>query len=210
MTLPAVFETVSSSVVSDALDRLGIAGQCDGLFPIAPNMRVAGRAYTVKLAPHNAYAGQHDEYMDELGAGQVCVMDAREIRRGAVWGDLRSIVAQKNGAAGCVIDGALRDTAACLEIGFPIFTRWQTMLTGGRRVWIEAKAVPVSIGGVYVKPGDIVFGDTDGVAVIPEAREEEVIDLIAKLEEADRKIVDAIHSGMTLKAARAEFGVKKP
>lgn len=209
MSVPAIYHDTSSSVVSDALDRLGIAGQCEGLFPIATGMRIAGRAYTVKLSPHNADMVAHDEYMDDLAKGDICVMDARGIDRAAVWGDLRSLVSQRAGVAGTVIDGALRDTAACLEIGYPVFTRWQTMRTGGGAVWIEKKAVPVTIGGVYVAPGDIVFGDADGVAVIPKSRESEVTELVEALEAADRAIIAAIKQGVALKDARARYGVKK-
>jgi regulator of RNase E activity RraA len=136
-------------------------------------------------------------------------MDAREMPDGAVWGDLRTIVAQRRGVHGTVVDGAVRDVSACISLGFPIFTRWRTMLTGGGRAWIEAKQVPVSIGGVYVRPGDLILGDADGVLVVPQEKEAEVTERAQALEQADRKITAALLEGMPLTQARQAYGAKK-
>ncbi len=203
-----LFETASTPVVSDALEQCGISGQCRGLFPLSDRWRVFGRAFTVKISPPGGTAAPHDEYMEDLVAGDVCVMDARGIEGAAVWGDLRSIVAQGRGVRGTIADGAVRDVPACLELDYPVFTRWRTMLSGGGRAWIEAKQVPISIGGVQARPGDFVLGDADGVLVVPREREAEVFERAAALEEADRKIVAALREGMPLVQARKAFGAK--
>lgn len=204
-----LFETASTPVVSDALEQCGLRGQCRGIFPLSDGWRVFGRAYTVKISPPGATPRPHDEYMDDLQAGDVCIMDAREMPDAAVWGDLRTIVAQKRGVRGTIADGAVRDVSACISLGYPIFTRSRTMLSGGGRAWIEAKQVPVSIGGVYVRPGDLVLGDADGVLIVPQEKEAEVFERAQALDEADRKITAALLEGMPLTKARQAFGAKK-
>jgi 4-hydroxy-4-methyl-2-oxoglutarate aldolase len=203
-----LFQTVSSSILSDALEMCGVNGFCAGIVPLALGQRMVGRALTVRISPYNVGAHAHDEYMDDLQDGDVCVLDARGVQ-GAVWGDLRSIVARKAKVAGLVTDGAVRDTAACAKIGLPIFLRERTPLSGNRRAWIEAKAVPVVIGGVLVRPGDLIFGDDDGVIAIPQALEAEVLAHAEKLEHADRLMTAALQEGMGLAEARLQFGYKK-
>ncbi len=202
-----LLKTVSSSVLSDALEHCGVAGQCRGLFPVGPGQRVFGRAYTARISPYHPGAVAHDEYMGDLAAGEVCVLDARGVE-GAVWGDLRSVAAQQIGVAGVVADGPVRDGDACAALGFPVFARARTPLSGNRRAWIEAKAVPVVIGGVFVAPGDLVFGDGDGVVVIPRSREAEVFARAEVLEDADRRMMRALEEGLPLAEARRRFGVK--
>jgi 4-hydroxy-4-methyl-2-oxoglutarate aldolase len=202
-----LLKSTSSSVLSDALEHCGVHGQCRGLFPSAPGQRLFGRAYTVRVSPFHPGALAHDEYMEDLQPGEVCVLDARGVE-GAVWGDLRSHVAQRIGVAGAVADGPVRDGDACAAMGFPVFARSRTPLSGNRRAWIEAKAVPVVVGGVFVAPGDLIFGDGDGVIVIPSTREEEVLARAEDLEAADQKMVAALKDGVTLAEARRRFGVK--
>jgi 4-hydroxy-4-methyl-2-oxoglutarate aldolase len=203
-----LFQTISSSVLSDALEMCGINGYCSGLAPLSLGLRMVGRASTVRISPYNVGADAHDEYINDLGEGDICVLDARGVE-GAVWGDLRSIVALKAKVAGVVADGGVRDTAACAAVGLPVFLRNRTPLSGNRRAWIEAKAVPVVIGGVLVRPGDLMFGDDDGVIAIPQAVEAEVLAHAEKLESADRLMTAALRDGMGLAQARSQFGYKK-
>jgi regulator of RNase E activity RraA len=200
---------LSSSVVSDALERLGIKGAwAPEIAPLSLGMRVWGRAFTVKIGPHNASTRAHDEYMEDLRPGDVCVMDARGLE-GAVWGDLRTMVAQRIGVAGTVVDGAVRDSAACAELGYPVFTRARTMLSGSGRVWIEAKQVPITIGGAYVRPGDLVLGDADGIVVLPQESAADLLAAAEELEAADARMREAIGEGMKLAEARKRYGAKK-
>lgn len=204
----ALFQSVSSAILSDALEAVGSPGVCRGLAPLTLGQRMVGRAYTVRISPYNPDAKAHDEYIDDLRPGDVCMLDARDVD-GAVWGDLRTIVALQRGGAGIVADGAVRDTAACAALGLPIFLRARTALSGNRRAWIEAKNVPITIGGVHVRPGDLVFGDDDAVVVIPRAIEDAVLAKAVELDEADQRMTRALHDGMSLSDARKHFGAKK-
>jgi regulator of RNase E activity RraA len=199
--------SVSTALLSIALDRCGIRGQCQGILPLDRRSRTYGPAFTVRIVPQSSPPLGHDEYMDDLKAGDVCAMDARGPLAGSVWGDLRSLVASRRGVAGTVIDGTAGDTSACIDLAYPVFVRAATMLGGGGRVRIEAKQVPVVIGGVYVCPGDVIFGDADGVIVIPQGREQEVLDVADALDRADENIRNGILGGMSLVEARRRFGV---
>jgi 4-hydroxy-4-methyl-2-oxoglutarate aldolase len=203
-------KNVSTSLVSDVLDRLGIDGQCESIRPISPDMQVFGRAYTVRIRPQSDPPLPHDEYQDDLQPGEVCVLDSQGFLGGGSWGDLRTLRAQQKGVAGVVIDGAVRDTANCLESRFPVFARGSTMRTGGGKLRIEAKQVPVTLDGVTVNPGDIIIADADGVAVIPCNREAEAVPLLREFVKADTKIMAALKDGVSLKEARRRYAYNPP
>lgn len=203
-----ILETISTSSVSEALDRLAIRGVCRGITALAPHYRMCGRAHTVRIVAQSSVVRPHDEYMDDLQPGEVCALDAQGILDGGSWGDLRSLVASRRGVAGTVVDGAVRDAMACLESRYPIFTRATTMLPGGGRLRIEAKQTGIMIGGVYVSPGDVLFGDGNGLLAIPRTREEEVIALAAAIEAGEANVRRAILDNMPLAEARKQFAHK--
>ncbi|BBE33272.1 RraA family protein [Sphingosinicella microcystinivorans] len=206
--LLALLARTSTSVMSDALQKCGIDGQCRGIGPINPGDRVHGVAVTARISPYNAASKHHAEYMDLLGPGSVPVLDGRGIREGALWGDLRATVAKRVGAHGTVVDGMVRDRDGCRELGYPVFARGAHMLSGNKLAWIEERDVPVTIGGVYVRPGDFVLGDGDGVLFIPRDAAAQVYDQAAPLQEADERMLAALRDGMSLVEARNVYGLK--
>ena len=125
-----------TSTLSDALDRLGIAGQALGLSPLDRRFRMVGRAYTVRTIPVklDAPPGTVGEYIDDVPAGSVLVLDNGGRLDGTVWGDILTTTAHRNRLAGTVIHGVCRDAARSLELGYPIFCRGVTMRTGRGRV----------------------------------------------------------------------------
>jgi 4-hydroxy-4-methyl-2-oxoglutarate aldolase len=121
-----------------------------------------------------------------------------------VWGDILTFCADKRGLAGTVIDGACRDTHLALKLGYPMYSRSYSMRTGKDRVQLEAVQVIVTIGDARIVPGDIMRGDSDGVIVIPQAREDEVLDTAEMIDDAEARIRDAIAGGKRLDEARKE------
>ena len=192
--------------ISDALDRLGIAGQCLGIKPRDPRFRLVGRAFTLLYGPVGKPAGTVGDFIDDVSPGAVIAIDNGGRENATVWGDILTEIAHRRGIAGTVIDGACRDTALCLELGYPVFSRSYSMRTGKDRVQLEGTDVIVNIGDARVAPGDILRGDADGVIVIPRQHELEVLaaaeDVFAK-EEAIRA---SIRSGMRLDEARKQLG----
>ncbi|MGH9736983.1 MAG: RraA family protein [Candidatus Acidiferrales bacterium] len=192
--------------ISDALDRLGIAGQCLGIKPRDPRFRLTGRAFTLLYGPVGKPAGTVGDFIDDVPPGYAVVIDNGGRENATVWGDILTEIAHRRGIAGTVIDGACRDTALCLELGYPVFSRSYSMRTGKDRVQLEGTDVVVNIGDARVAPGDILRGDADGVVAIPRQHEIEVLaaaqDIFAK-EEAIRA---RIRTGKRLDEARKELG----
>jgi regulator of RNase E activity RraA len=194
---------LDTATLSDALDKLAIAGQCLGIKPRDQGFRMTGRAYTVLYGPvDSANPGTVGDYIDDLPPGTVVVLDNGGREDATVWGDILTGLAHRKGLAGTVIDGANRDTHLCLELGYPIFSRSYSMRTGKDRVQVDAEQVPVTIGQARVEPGDLLRGDADGVIVIPKARENEVLQIAATIEHAEGQIRELISSGKRLDEAR--------
>lgn len=197
---------MGTATVSDALDRLAIAGTCLGIATIDPGFRLVGIARTVRYAPCGLRSGSVGDYVDDLAPGEVAVLDNAGRPDATVWGDILTEVANAAGLAGTVIDGVCRDSALCTELGYPVYARGRFMRTGKDRVQVEELDGPVSIGGVRVEAGDVLLGDADGVLAIPHERLTEVLDSAARIYTAEEQIRAAVRSGRGLREARIEFG----
>ena len=104
-----------------------------------------------------------------------------------------------------MIDGACRDTALCLELGYPVYSRSYSMRTGKDRVQVEATGVPVTIGEARVAAGDMLRGDADGVVVIPREHEVAVLAAAEEIAAAEESIRKAVRGGMRLDEARRQY-----
>jgi 4-hydroxy-4-methyl-2-oxoglutarate aldolase len=192
------------AALSDALDRLGIAGQCYRIAPCDRKFRMAGRAYTVLYRPRGAGEQGHvGEYIDDVPPGSVIVIDNRGREDVGTWGNILTEMAHLRGMAGTVIDGMNRDVALCMELNYPIYSRASWMRTGKGRIELAALQVPVQIGGVVVHPGDLLRGDADGVVAIPQSREAEVLDIAESITASENAIREAIRGGARMDEARA-------
>lgn len=210
MVTPDVLEAyaeLTTSNVSDALDKLRIAGQCAGLRPLDHSFRLVGTAFTVRYVPVGPDAdGSVGDFIDDLNPGQVPVLDNAGRLDATVWGDLLTTTAQRHGLPGTVIDGVCRDIDCSLQLGYPIFSRGSWMRTGKGRVKVDAYQVPVSIGGVLVEPGDLLVGDFDGIVAIPAARAADVLDAARALRNQEDRIRAEIQAGSTLAEGRRKHG----
>jgi 4-hydroxy-4-methyl-2-oxoglutarate aldolase len=202
----AAFARLSTPTVSDALDRLGIAGQALGIAPLDRSFRLVGRAWTLRYGPVGQDRGTVGDYIDDLGPGDVVVLDNQGRLDATVWGDLLTIVAHRRQVAGTVIDGICRDVDRSLTLGYPIFSRGNWMRTGKDRVRVEATQVPVSVGGIRVEPGDLLLGDGDGIVVVPAARADEVLETAERIDLAEAGIRAAVEAGTPLGEARRAAG----
>jgi regulator of RNase E activity RraA len=197
---------LDTTSISDALDRLGIAGQCLNIKPLDHRFRLTGRAYTILYGPAGAPPGTVGDYIDDVEPGGVVVLDNGGRENATVWGDILTWVAHKRGVAGTVIDGACRDTHLSRELAYPIYSRSYSMRTGKDRVQVEAVNGPVNIGDARVNAGDLLRGDADGVLVIPRAHEDAVLTAAEEIDAIERQIRAAIDSGLTLADARRQLG----
>ncbi len=193
------------TTISDALDRLGISGQCLGLKPLDHRFRLCGRALTMRTIPVAVEHGTVGDYIDDVNPGEVIVIDNGGRPDATVWGDILTFVAHAKGVAGTVIDGHCRDISRSLELGYPIYSRGWSMRTGKDRVQLDGVNVPVSIGNARVSPGDLMVGDANGVVVVPRERESDVIELAEQVHAAEEAICRAVEDGMRLDEARVQF-----
>lgn len=196
---------LSTTTVSDALDRLGIATQCLEIKPLDRAFRLCGPAFTMRTIPVSVEAGTVGDYIDDVPPGQIVTIDNAGRQDMTVWGDILTWVADKRGVGGTVIDGVCRDIQGSLDVGYPLYTRGWSMRTGKDRVQLDALDVPVSIGGARVNPGDWLLGDADGVVCVPKERAGEVIEIARSIDEAEVKIRAAFEGGMRLDEARKQF-----
>ncbi|NIS62427.1 MAG: 4-hydroxy-4-methyl-2-oxoglutarate aldolase [Proteobacteria bacterium] len=172
-------------------EAAGKSGDMDpAIRAIVPGIRMAGPAFTVRCFVGDARAVVQAIALAQ--AGDVLVVDGGGTDRATPWGSTSALAAKVRGLAGCVTNGAVRDLEELIEIGLPVFAsgvsvRGNVKLHPG---WI---GMPVSVGGVVVRPNDIVVGDADGVVVIPGERGEEVYararEQRAKEKEIERQIL---------------------
>jgi len=147
----------------------GAKGALDsGIKPIDPSMRLAGLAFTVDTRPADNLMLHYA--LLKAKRGDVLVVDAKAFMEAGPWGDVMTQQALQIGLAGLVINGAVRDAASIVEMGFPVFCRGLSIKSTGKNQRGEVN-VPVCIGDVQINPGDIIVGDRDGLVVV---RREEV------------------------------------
>jgi 4-hydroxy-4-methyl-2-oxoglutarate aldolase len=173
------------AAVCDVLDGLGYRHQAmhQRLRPLLPdrnNCGFAGRARTFRwmdadyIQEENPY-GIELEAIDSLGPGDVVVHSTDYSGTNAPWGELMSTVAKRNGAVGCVCDGQIRDCNRIIEMGFPVYYAGVRPLDSLGRGILMAYDVPIRCGEVLVKPGNLIFADFDGIVVVPNEVEDEVL-----------------------------------
>jgi 4-hydroxy-4-methyl-2-oxoglutarate aldolase len=196
----------STATISDALDKLGVESALLGLGPLFDTARVFGRAYTVRYVNAGSPPGTVGDYLDDVPAGDVVVLDNAGRVDCTVWGDILTAMAHARNVAGTVIDGVNRDVARALQLSYPIYSRGRFMRTGKDRVEVSDVGRPVSAGGRQVAPGDLIIGDGDGVIRVPAALAEQAAEICAVIAASEEKIVADVLSGVSLAEARRRHG----
>jgi regulator of RNase E activity RraA len=180
-------EHLYTAVISDLLDELGFRQQAmhHRLRPLDPeNCQMIGRARTIRwmeadyIETENPY-GMEIEAIDSLRPGDIAVHSTDYAQSNAPWGELMSTAAKMRGAVGCVCDSQIRDCLRIKALGFPIFFRGIRPLDSMGRGRVMAYDVPVRCGEVLVRPGELVFADFDGIVVVPQSVEAEVLEKAA-------------------------------
>lgn len=209
------------AVVGDILDTLGLMHQFlpPAIKPVKRSMVVAGRAMPVLetncfsraepegKSPLSQQAfGLLFQALDDLAPNEVYVATG-SAPQFALWGGLMTTRAMHLKAAGAVLDGYSRDTTEVLELGLPVFSLGGYSQDQGPRGKVVDYRVPVEIQGVRVRPGDIVFGDQDGVLIIPREAEVEAISLALEKASTESSVRKAIQNGMSTVEAFHTFGV---
>jgi len=200
------YKELDTTEVADAINRFGINTGMFGLNCIVPGTRICGQAFTCLFGVCAAGQEGKMDYLDDVPAGNVIVIDNNGRLDYSCWGDLMSRVAQRNGVAGTIADGIIRDVPDIREMKYPTFARATHMWTGKMHSYLEATQVPVRIAGVTVKPGDIIVGDDTGVLSVPFELASEVLEAAQEIHKREKVIEGFINEGMRLDKAREETG----
>jgi 5-oxopent-3-ene-1,2,5-tricarboxylate decarboxylase / 2-hydroxyhepta-2,4-diene-1,7-dioate isomerase len=175
----------------------------DGVHPLHPDAKMVGVARTLRLVPgrEDLFASRGGGYnaqkraFDDLGEGEVLVVEARGDASSGTLGDILALRAKARGAAGIVTDGGVRDVAAVTGVGLPVYTSGAHPAVLGRRHVPWETDVAVACGGTTVEPGDVVVGDADGVVVIPPGLVAEVVDAALAQEDEDAWVAQQVAAG---------------
>lgn len=194
----AAFLELSSSIISDALDVIGLNGTIEGVFTQVPGHKMCGPAYTVRYTLSPAALGRFADFLDDVPEGAVVAIDNNARLNVSVWGDTLSLFGSRHGFAGTIIDGVCRDIEGTRDLGYPMFSRGTFMRTGKGRIGVESTREPVVLGGVIIHPGDLIFGDDTGAVAVPRDRIEEVLQLAAKIVARDNAFSNAIKDGASM------------
>lgn len=205
------FHGVYVAAVCDVLDDMGLRHQyLDHRFrPLNPSQKIAGPAFTIIGGPSAETDTEKrigPRVIDQFRPGVVAVYDTQNTEGTGVWGELWAAGAAQRGCVGAVVDGGVRDTGFMREAGFPIYYRFTSPGDALGRFTVIDYECPVSAGGVRVSPGDYVFGDEDGIVIIPSELTIEVIDKAEQVSRNENRIRAAIAGNQSLFELYKEFG----
>nr|WP_319490006.1 RraA family protein [uncultured Caproiciproducens sp.] len=205
-------EKLYTPVVGDILDALGYYHQFlpQEIRPLRDDMKLVGRAMTVLMidiyGEQKKPFGLLTEALDQLQEDEI-YLAAGGTKRCAYWGELLTATAKTRGAAGAVLDGWHRDTPQVIAQDWPVFSTGCYAQDSSVRTQVVDFRCPVEIGQVAIQSGDIVFGDIDGVLIIPQAVEQEVIEKAIEKASGEKTVRKAIENGMTSTQAFQTFGI---
>ena len=211
--LKTLREKLYSAVICDALDSLGYTNQSPRLqFHAYTGIEsMAGRCKTTLWV--EMFHEDPNPYELELQAvdacqpGDVLIAAASGSVRSGIWGELLSTAARNAGCVGALVHGAVRDVRQMTQMQFPVFATAKCMYDSIHRQRVVDMDVPVEIDGVRFYPGDLIFADTDGIVVIPQEVEEEVIEKALNKVNAENITRTQIKSGMKATIAYKKYGV---
>lgn len=206
-------EKLSSTNVSDALDALGISGATCGIRPLTERWRkIVGPAVTLKMTtddgtPQKTHLGMNA--IASAQAGDVIVIDNSGRLDTSCWGGILANAAKEKGVAGTVIDGCCRDLDDCIDVDYKVFARGTVVCTARGRVMEEYTNQTIRFGGVSVRPGDIVMGDSSGIVIISKERMDEVLDKAEQLWKKEEAMIAEIRAGADILAVDAKYNYNK-
>lgn len=200
------YRKLDSSSISDAMDRLGLPAGLYGIKPVTPGVVMCGQAFTVRYVPCGEAKGTVGDFLDDVPPGGVCVLDNGGRDHCTVWGDIMALAASLRGVAGTLIYGVCRDVKDIRRVEYPLFSLGHYMVTGKDRVEVAEINGPVTVAGLKVRPGDLVFGDDSGALIVPWEHAEKVFTIASEIEEKEETIRQALRRGVSLREARAQMG----
>jgi len=196
------FEQLYTGAVNDVLREFCLLEQAlpGHIIPLREYRTVAGFAFTVKSAPNVQVTGEMEfrtQMLDAMHDDAFIVWDTSRDKKATLWGGVMTATAKGKGLKAACIDGGIRDTHQILEADFPVFYEYRISNGSLGRCLITHFQIPIKIGDVTIKPGDIVVGDIDGVLVVPRDIAYDVLVRAEEIKENEKKIFDWVKEGKT-------------
>ena len=193
---------LDTCAVSDALDRLGLAGTVHGIHRAWACPRIAGRVVTVKLTDYEPGSSPRRHLgaaaIVGAGPGDVIVMAGGGRTDAAVWGGLLSLAAATRGVGGVIVDGACRDVDDSQELGFPVYARAAVPTTARARLVEEATGTAVAVAGTFVRMGDLAIADGSGVVFVSAESADQVLAVAEELAARENVMAEELRGGKSV------------
>lgn len=209
--LLARYEQLYLGAVNDVLREFCLLHQAlpNRIHPLREYTTVAGFAFTVKSAPNALIRGEMEfrtQMLDAMGEDHFIVWDTSRDQEATLWGGVMTATAKGKKVKAACIDGGIRDTHQILSADFPIFYEYRISNGSLGRCLITHYQVPVVIGGVTVKPGDVVLGDIDGVLIVPREIAYDVLLRAEEIRSNEKKIFGWVHEGQSIQEIKDKGG----
>jgi 4-hydroxy-4-methyl-2-oxoglutarate aldolase len=201
--LLARFEQLYTGAVNDVLREFCLLEQAlpGHILPLREYRTVAGFAFTVKSAPNVKITGEMEfrgGMLDAMHEDAFVVWDTSDDAKATLWGGVMTATAKRGGLKAACIDGGIRDTHQILEADFPVFYKYRISNGSLGRCLITHYQIPIKIGDVAIKPGDIVLGDIDGVLIVPRGIACDVLIRAEEIRENEKSIFGWVGEGQTI------------
>ena len=205
-------EKLSTTNLSDALDKVGIRGAVIGIRPLFGLPKVVGMVVTIKMTAAGMTKSKHHLGIEAIAMaqpGDLIAIDNHGDLKNNCWGEILSCAAKTKGISGVIIDGAARDVDECEKLQFPVFARGVVPITARGRIMQENFNCMIRLGDVQVRPGDILVGDVNGVVCIPPEKLEEVLVAAEKIMEKEESMKKDILSGLDILEVDKKYNYEK-
>lgn len=207
----ARYERLYTGAISDVLREHALMDQAlpSHLIPLRPERTVAGFAFTVKSAPNTKVTGEltfRTHMLEQIPRNAFMVWDTSGDAESTAWGGVMTATATGMGVRAAAIDGGIRDTAQILQKDFPVFYKYRSPNGSLGRCLISHYQVPIRLGTAWIRPGDVVVGDIDGVIVVPRALAMAVLERAEEILGNEKRIFQWVEEGETPQQITAKGG----
>ncbi len=198
------FEELYTGAINDVLREFCLMDQAlpNHIRPLREYKTHAGVAFTVKSAPNTLVRGEMEfrtQMLDEMHEDAFVVWDSSKDEKSTSWGGVMTATAKRKKIRAACIDGGIRDTHQILEADFPVFYKYRSSNGSLGRCLITHYQIPIEVGGVMIKPGDVILGDVDGVLVVPRDIAYEVLTRAEEIRDNEKKIFGWVKEGQSAK-----------
>jgi regulator of RNase E activity RraA len=205
------YEQLYAGAISDVLREFALLDQSlpGEILPLRPERTVAGLAFTVKSAPNVKITGEmafRTQMLTELPKNAFVAWDASGDTKATLWGGVMTATAVGLGVRAAVIDGGIRDTHQIMEKDFPVFYKHRIPNGSLGRCLITHYQIPIKIGDVIIKPGDVLIGDIDGVVCVPRDIAFDVLVRAEEIKAAEKKIFGWVAEGQSVQQITSKGG----